>query len=72
MATKKKKRESKPRYQLMLARKLWQRPYPPTVVAVRREMLELRDAMLLTRDEVEVLEMLISATERSWQGYLGT
>ena len=67
MATKKKK-TTKPRTQLELARKLWQRPYPTTIRFVREEMHQKREAMLLTRDEFEVLEILISAMERSFQG----
>lgn len=67
----KKKKTMKPRVQLELARKLWQRPYPTTVRFVREEMRQKREAMLLTRDELEVLDILCSTMERSFQGSWG-
>lgn len=60
------------RKQLLLARKLWARPYPVTVERVKldiaKEKQRWRDRAPghLSRDQIEVLEILVEMVERSW------
>lgn len=54
------------RTQLELARQLWQRPYPATVSVVREKTAYALDKGWLTRDEAEVLEILVQTLERSF------
>jgi len=54
------------RTQLMLARKLWARPNPSTATTVESQAKVAFEEGLLTRDEKEVLEILIDALRRGW------
>lgn len=56
----------------MIARKLWARPYPSTVERVKgdieREKMRwrARTPNHLSRDQIEVLEILVELTERGF------
>lgn len=53
-----------PRLQLLFARRLYQRPYQRTVDAVREEANAAYFSGSLSRDELEVLEILLETIER--------
>ena len=56
----------KPRLQLMLARRLYQRPSQRVVDTVREQANAAYFDGQLSRDELEVLEILMETLERSW------
>ena len=60
------------RKQLMIARKLWARPYPATVERVKVEIAKEKERWRcrvpghLSRDQIEVLEILVELVERGF------
>lgn len=56
----------------MIARKLWARPYPSTLERVKGEIEKeklrwrARVPSALSRDQIEVLEILVELTERGF------
>lgn len=60
------------RRQLMIARKLWARPYPSTVERVKEDIAKERLRWRhrapnhLSRDQIEVLDILVEMTERGF------